>query len=248
MRLHHPSLPRPLLPSLALLCLTLLAPAAVAASTASVVVDPDPVEDVPFSITVTGNADPDTVPTLYLADADGTCASGWGWLTPTTALTGAFTLTATGTVDEPAVRDVCFGPFMGPVTPLARVTVRAARATLTLRAPRIVRAGRPFTYTVGGHSELPQSVFVKLVGRRGCEPYYSQVFRWGELLRAPVQGPFSLRRRTRIGQTGRVWLCAFVQEDDDALRAVAVARAPVLVAHGRAAPRWSRTRVRRAVH
>jgi hypothetical protein len=222
-----------------------LSASAQAADTISVSFGADPTEEVPIAITQTWSAsstnwlalvtikpagplgcgvsyaadDPNStdVMSTYTSAAGGTQSRNWTLETPGTYTLCAYLQESSSSTTPKAVS--------GPVA----LTVREARASMTLSVPARVDAGAVFPVSAAVTTELNRLVLVtaKPAGGRGCEATYAlDDPNSNDVFSTYLQGTQSYSRNYTASSTaGTYLLCGYVQEgsSDAAPEAVTLA-------------------------
>lgn len=214
-----------------LLALALLGPgaASAAADTVTVTVGPDPTEEVPFVVNASwASAVKRQHVSVTIKPAGSlSCAVNRGADEPVSdSVVSASTDDVAGTVSNTVARDapgdyvLCAylqsghdatvpAAVSGPVS----VTVRPARASISLAFPPRVDPGQPFPVSAAVTAEVFRYLFVEAMpdGGRGCGA--AAVITTPALIARPVQGVQTVSdERPAPEAGGRYLLCGFVQE------------------------------------
>jgi len=234
----------------ALACFSLSTATALAADSVSVTLGGDPTEEVPLPVTVAWTSsltDPYVYVTVKPAGGQGCAASHSADSSNSTTLIstdgpgsspgfirnwtapdpGQFILCA---YLQTTYSDAVALKTAGPIP----VTVRQAKATISVVAPARVDAGQPFPLSLPGTAELRRYVWVtsKPAGGRGCAATYDLDRAQSTVVisEAALQGTQTIQQNVTASQTtGTYLLCAYVEESYGDTNAEATASTTYLV-------------------
>jgi hypothetical protein len=228
---------------------SLLGPAAAAASTLSLRLEGRPLEDRPFNVIAEGLAQNDrswstSNLTARIKELRPGAACGPDFQADAGSIvtlsyaveSGPYRVPLPITVDEPGRMLLCVWFDSVSADPHRSaslvIDVRAPRHRLGVAAPGRVARGRAAVVRLSGNAELPRLLLTRLVrGRASCGQAAASVNEWPPLTSVrPVEGAFRLDVNTRgFRRPGTYTVCAYLQEDPAEPRAELLARRVVRV-------------------